>query len=240
MRKYGIAVWIILLIASSVLPGADFWQTKKFSKWSGKEVDRILRDSPWARSVGIRFEEKRGRPSSGGGGSSAQSSGGGSSRSRGGGSSSGGRGSTEFVPATDVIFRWHTALPIKQAVARARYGDEVASSPEAARILNRHETQYVVGVIGIPARAATADVAQLKEGAQIAIENHPPIPAEKVVPDQGDGVLDLYLYFPKEVAGGHVITPDDGEVEVVVKLDSQTLKRKFKLKDMIYSGKLEM
>ncbi len=242
MRKYWIAVWIILGISSSVLPGADFWQTKKFSRWSDKEVNKMLRESPWARIVGVRFEERRGRPSSAGVESSAKSSGGGSSRrgSSRGGSSSGGSGSTEPVPATDVIFRWHTALPIKQAVARARYGDEVASSAEAAKILNRHETQYIVGVIGIPARAVTAGPGQLKEGAQIAIENHPPIQAAKVIPDQDAGVVDLYLYFPKELTGGHVITPDDGEVEVVVKLDSRTLKRKFKLKDMLYDGKLEM
>jgi len=240
MRKYWIAVWIILVITPSVLPGEDFWQTKKFSKWSDKEVSKMLRDSPWARIAGIRVEERRARPSSDGEGAGVKSGGGGSSRSRGGGGSSGGSGSKEFIPATDVIFRWHTALPIKQAVARARYADEVASSAEAAKILNRHETQYIVGVIGIPARAATAGPEQLKEGAQIAIENHPPIQADKVVLDQEAGVVNLYLYFPKELTGGHVVTPDDGEVEVVVKLDSQTLKRKFKLKDMMYDGKLEM
>ena len=52
---------IVFLLAVGVVesPAADFWQTKKFSKWSGKEVSKLLRDSPWARAIGMRVEEKR-------------------------------------------------------------------------------------------------------------------------------------------------------------------------------------
>ena len=64
--------------------------------------------------------------------------------------------------------------------------------------------------------------------------------AAKVIIDRQAGAADLYLFFPKEEAGGHVITPEDEEVEVVVKLESQTIKRKFKLSEMMYEGKLEM
>ena len=220
-------------------PAADFWHAKKFSKWSDKEVSKLLRDSPWARSIGMRVEQQRRGSSPGSGGSS----GGGSSRrgGRGGsGSSTLANDSNAFVPASDVLVRWHTALPIKQAVARARYGNEVASSPDAAKTLNRHETQYIVGVIGVPAPAVQTEDEQLRAGAHLEVKDHPPLQAAKVIVDRQPGAADLYLFFPKEQAGGHVITPEDDEVEVVVKLESQTIKRKFKLAEMMYDGKLEM
>ena len=44
--------------------GKDFWETKPFSEWSDEEVDRMLTDSPWAKSMSVNFElsdPRRGR-----------------------------------------------------------------------------------------------------------------------------------------------------------------------------------
>jgi hypothetical protein len=52
--------------------------------------------------------------------------------------------------------------------------------------------------------------------------------------------VDFYLFFPKTHSGGHAITLDDTEVEVILKAGSTAIKRKFKLKDMVCEGRLEM
>jgi len=51
--------------------------------------------------------------------------------------------------------------------------------------------------------------------------------------------MNLYLFFPKAEPGSHVITLEDNEVEVNLKLGSTEIRRKFKLKDMVYEGQLE-
>jgi hypothetical protein len=246
---------MMLGLAAVSLLAADFWQTKKFTDWSDKEVQKILRDSPWARPVEVRLGGGGGAMMGGGGGGrggrrgggggaalpSAESGGGGLDEGgmggRGGG---GGMGSIEAPPTQTVIVRWHTALPVKQAVVRARYGNEVGSSPEAAQILNRQETQYVVGIIGLPMAMAKTNPARLKSNALLRLKGRAPIAADdvKAAPDQRGA--NLYLFFPKTQPGSHVIALEDNEVEVSLKLGNTEIKRKFKLKDMVFDGKLEI
>jgi hypothetical protein len=156
------------------------------------------------------------------------------------GESSGGFDSSQAPPAQTVIVRWHTALPIKQAVVRARYKDEAANSPEAAKILSRLETEYVVGVTELPPQLVRGNPAQLKSNAVLKIKGRPPIPADNVLAGRGQRGADLYLFFPKAQPGSHLIALEDGEVEVELKLGSTNIRRKFRLKDMVFDGKLEI
>jgi hypothetical protein len=45
------AVSAIFLAASSAAFGADFWETKKYDKWSQKECTKLLESSPWAQDL---------------------------------------------------------------------------------------------------------------------------------------------------------------------------------------------
>ncbi|MBN1569545.1 MAG: hypothetical protein JXA73_17000 [Acidobacteria bacterium] len=38
----------LLIIGLSTVMGADFWETKDFTKWSAKECEKLLTNSPWA------------------------------------------------------------------------------------------------------------------------------------------------------------------------------------------------
>jgi hypothetical protein len=263
MRKCWLAVLITLGLGAIALTAADFWQSKKFTEWSDKEVQKILRDSPWARPVEVRLEGmggggmsgggRGGRGGRGGGGGGAGGSPGGAGGEgmggavgtegiggRSAGESSGGFDSSQAPPTQTVIVRWHTALPIKQAVVRARYKDEAANSPEAAKILSRLETEYVVGVTELPPQLVRGNPAQLKSNAVLKIKGRPPIPADNVQAGRGQRGADLYLFFPKAQPGSHLIALEDGEVEVELKLGSTNIRRKFRLKDMVFDGKLEI
>jgi hypothetical protein len=233
----------MLALGVTVLLAADFWKTKKFTEWNDKEVQKMLNDSPWAHKDALPMEGGGGMPGGGGGRRgggrggmsflSPQDEGGGG---RGGGDMGGG----SFAPSIEIVLRWHTALPIKQAIARARYKDQAGSSPEAAKTLSREELFYIVGISGIPSRMATVTPQDLKAGAQLVIKGHPAIQATDVQTDQQQGRTTLYMVFPKQQSGGHVITVDDKEVEVVLKAKLLDIKRKFKLADMVFDGKLEM
>ncbi len=62
MKNRILAVSLLFAGGVCTLLAADFWQTKKFTEWSDKEVLKILADSPWAEKVSIP------RPPMGGGG----------------------------------------------------------------------------------------------------------------------------------------------------------------------------
>ncbi len=220
----------VLALAAVPLGAADFWQEKKFTDWSEKQVKRMLEDSPWARPVAMR-DDGPGR-SRGGGARDLTDASSNERPSRGGRSSA----PPEAPPAVTAILRWHSALPVKQAVARMKYGDAAAAAPESIKVLSRAEERYVLGFARVPAGALRGAGPGLKENIRIRIKGKPDIVAEHVQVDRQGRSVDLYIFFPK----GRGIEASDGEMEVSLDLGSTKVNRKFKLKDMVFDGKLEI
>src|SRR6185295_11966697 len=65
---------------------------------------------------------------------------------------SGGLSSTGAPGGVMATIRWQSALPIRQALAKLKYGDEVTTSPEAAKLLAGSERFYIVSISGVPPR----------------------------------------------------------------------------------------
>ncbi|MGQ9634748.1 MAG: hypothetical protein ACUVXB_10955 [Bryobacteraceae bacterium] len=239
MKKKVFAISLTAIFAASVLVAAEFWQTKKFTEWTEKEVKKMLESSPWAAkiSVPIPMGGRGGRGGMGGGMSFvAQDEGGGMGGGRGG--MGGGMGGASFTPSKDVFVRWHTALPVKQAIAVFRYGKEAETHEEAKKMLEREENFYVVGVAGVPGRGFTPEV--MKGGARLNCGKLAPITPLDVQMNQDPGGTNIYLIFPRKQPGAHVFTVEDKQVEVAVDVPNLKFKKKFNLKDMVYNGKLEM
>jgi hypothetical protein len=157
------------------------------------------------------------------------------------GEGGGGRGGNigDMVrPTTQVILRWHSALPMKQAIAVIRYGAEAGASPDAKKMLDRAETHYVLGIAGLPPQMARMDPQALKSGVMLKRKNKEPIAPQdiKADRDQATGRLNLYVFFPR----ASEITVEDKDLEVEVKAGALDFKRKFNLKKMVYDGKLEI
>lgn len=263
MRKLIPAILLVFGLGAAMLFGADFWQKKKFSEWSPKEVQRLLSDSPWARPVelsvgpaapvgggrGGRGGRGGGRGAGGGGdfsattGSMDQGGGGpaGGAADAGGGGAGGGGGfggaEGGRPPGLTVVVCFRSALPVKQAVARARFGDEVLTSPEAAKLLARQEAHYIVAFSGLPLRMLGGDPKTLKDKAQFKIKGKEAVAAQEILAGGDQRRPDLYVFFPR---AGNPIALEDGEVEVQLVLPDTKVKRTFKLKDMVYEGKLEI
>ena len=255
MNRLWLAILITLSLGAAALCGADFWTKKKFQDWTEKEAQKMTKDSPWARPVEVRMDAgggggmgggggRGGRGKGGGGGGMPSAASGGADEGGGGGgmgrSGGGGAEGIQPPPTRTVVIRWHTALPVKHAVARLRFGDEAATSPEAAKMLARQEQQYVVGISGLPPQFVRGKPEQLQSAAVLKIKGQPPIQALDVKGDRDQVGVNLYLFFPKSQPGSHVITLEDNEVEVVLKLANTEIKRRFRLKDMVYEGKLEI
>ena len=216
-----------------MLLAADSWRKKPYTAWDDKDIQKILNDSPWAREVNViisgRGEEARSSsPVAGVGGGSGRGS-----EGMGGRGNTGMGGAGSAAPTFSLVVRLVSALPVRQAMMRARYGDKVGSSPEAAKVLSTPDNYYVVALAGL--RRPPGDVQAIKEKSALRVKGKEPFEPVQVRAENGM----IVLFFPRE---GHPIAVEDGEVEVQVRLPdlASPIRRSFKLKDMVYDGKLEL
>jgi hypothetical protein len=232
-----------LFLSAFGLFAADFW-AKPFSEWTDKDVQKMMNNSPWAHAVSVPLSGPTppalggGAPS--GGGDSAPSpisEGGGGRGGRGGGG--GGGGAPVGAPggmAINLVVRWQSALPVKQAFFRLKYGEKLESTPEAKELLDRQEETYVIILSGNlrplvkgnpeTVRKTIADMTVLSAKGKDPVK---PMNLQ-VDPNQ------IVFLFPKTSPW----TLDDKEVEFSTKLADVVLKYKFRLKDMLFNGKLEL
>jgi hypothetical protein len=214
--------------------GADFWQAKLFTDWSDKEVAKLSADSPWAKQVTISM----------GGGGGGGETGGKGGRSKGGSANTladdiGPGAGISGGMSQNLTVRWQSALPIKQALLKMKYGAEVGTSPEAKQILANSEPDYVVVVAGLNRGMVRGEAEQIKQAmmgaTELVIKGKEPIKPKdfRLV---GQGRIDAIFAFPRT----NPIVEDDKEVEFVCKVGTITVKQKFRLKDMLFNGKLEL
>ena len=175
----------------------------------------------------------------------------------GGGGRRGGGGS--FTPSLNLTVRWYSALPIKQALAAHRYGSEA----QADENLRREETHYTIGLSGVSGALFRGDRSfsksrtesdpwkalseRLKSESFLQILGREPIQAVDVqvrsapeldVVGAGEmgGRAEILVMFPRS----QTITLEDKQVEFVTLMGRHKLKKKFKLKEMVCDGKLEL
>lgn len=245
------------MLGAAPLAAAGSWDQSSFPNWTRDVVERLLTDSPWAKPVSVRFEFQPlperlrsdfsdvglpggiGLPTGipgigwpGGPGTGRNPRVPGQGPERGGGSS---------VPAEVYLtIRWSSALPIRQAIALDRWGRDGLDDPEAVRFLNREEPDYVLEIFGIPVIMAPQGArrleAELLSTAGLFVKGRSPIRATSAhVPELGEH-LSAELRFPRL----DPISIDDGTVEFTAEAGPMNIAKKFKLKPMVYRGRLEL
>jgi hypothetical protein len=233
----------LLVLFCFGLAAADFWQ-KPYTEWSDKDTAKMMTDSPWAKSVSVSMSGPGGAggappmPPGGGGGFGGP---GGPGGPQGGGGSEFGPGAQGTAPPTfDVVARWQSALPIRQAFVRLKFGAEANKSAEAGKILEQQDKPYEIvlsGPMGMFLGGKPGDAAKaLSEVSFLSSRRTGEIKAVQIEVGKPGKTMDVVFAFPRSMP----FTVEDKEVELVTKLGTSTLKYKFKLKDMVLNGKLEM
>ena len=144
--------------------------------------------------------------------------------------------------------RWQSALPLKQALMRLRFGAEAATSPKAKEFLDQAETSYIIVLSG-PLRASLrgnprgnpggipGDLkAALMTATSLTAKGRDALKPTDVQITTNETPAEVVLYFPRSVA----YTLDDKEVELSTKLGDLTINFKFHLKDMLFNGNLAL
>jgi hypothetical protein len=210
------------------LVAADFW-TKAYTDWNEKELQSMIGDSPWADRMAVETGQ-RGKI--------------GNADDKG--------GMMDGNLTTPIVIVWRTALPVRQALARLQYGAEAATNPQGKALLENEQPASVLLLSLIPGsfRGDVADIAKLTADTTIKVKGKPDIhPTEIQIPPAaapagkggpggrgGGGTFDLILLFPKNAG----LTVDDKELDFSTRVGKMSIRKKFKLKDMVYNGKLEM
>jgi hypothetical protein len=160
-------------------------------------------------------------------------------------------GGSMMSPTIPFVIRWVSAAPVKEAFVRARLGKEADTSPQAKEYLDRPEPHYVIAVIGPPRGGAQqregAPGGQQRQGPSEEMKQKikavtflhrkgkPDVHPEVVEVVQGSAQT-MVFRFPRT----DEITLDDKDVEFSTKMGAIDIKRKFKLKEMVWHGKLAL
>jgi hypothetical protein len=237
VRAWTVAAAAVL--SSAMLAAANFWDTKDFSTWSTSEVAKMLTASPWARRFSILTPDfslarrvggltggvvgngGRGRPPGGGGVA---------------GDGAGNLGGGSFVASPDrtpIVVRWVSALPVRQALVRARLasGDTLGPKPPH---LDAVDPFYVIAVVGLPFTQDVGQRSELQAATWLKRKDRarPPIQAVSVSFEYERDLLTIIFSFAKD----EPIRESDEEIEFATKLAQTDVKTKFRLKDMTVNG----
>ena len=221
------ALWVAVGIS---VAAADFWEDKPFRSWSDKDVEKMLTDSPWADEVAVPLPPRL-RPGQGGGQ-------GGGFGAAGGGGGGGGGGRMRFSDQRRVrmAVSWRSALPVKQALLRDQIGEGDELSAENQEYLDRDTGFYVIGVLGVPAQFARTSTDEVRLESFLEPKDKSTILADDVLFQRAEDGLLLLVAFSKI----DPLTLEDQEVEFITKLGDFSIKKKFKLRDMVMQGVLEL
>lgn len=180
------------------------------------------------------------------GDASAPSAGASSGMGGGGGAPGGGDMSPSGggVPSINFQIRWQSAAPIKAALVRSKMGKEADTSAEAKAFIEKEEETYVVALImpgmggegagpaGAPAGGPDAEK-RITDSTTHFWKGHEDVhPVKVIMPKQNSPAF--VFHFAKT----HAIELEDKEVEFATRRGPMEIKKKFRLRDMVYNGKL--
>ena len=235
----------VLLSLAVCIWAADFWQTKPYTEWSEKEAQRIETNSPWSKQVPVSLGGEGG----GGGGSGKNG------RKTGGISEIDGSGGQRFCgknggiqevgggagvgASLTITISWRTALVVRQAVAKEKFGTEAANSADAKKLIDEGQNSYAIMISGMPGRFLRGNdkmKESLLKNTSLIAKGKDPIQASDVQTGGNEQRAVLLFIFPKTVP----LSLDDKEVEFATKVGAITVRQKFRLKDMVFNGKLDL
>ena len=239
-------LWLAGVAGSVSAPAAD-WKSAAFPNWNEDTVLRLLVDSPWAHSRRVRLTwygrkeadvitykdvpgTRPGQPAS----STVQ-----------GGSPVGGIGSgkvrNKLPDSADLIFRWASALPVRQAKALFRL-KQSQGDPATLNTLveSRPSSGYALEIFGLPAVTAHSGTeaisARLAKSAAIRTRSGRLIRAQRAETGLTGEQLTSTIYFPRE----EPLRFEDQEIECLGNADLFEFSERFRLRDMRYLDSLEL
>jgi hypothetical protein len=216
--------------------GLAQWNKKPYTEWSEKEALKLLNDSPWGQTQVISDVSRMGATGPGGNTRASQ---------------------TEDSSSRHINFRirFLSAKPIRQAFSRMiEIKQQGELDDQLAARLKAFSTQdfpdYIIVTVDVDSTATRGELQQ----ARVALGNRTTgelqnntflqvkeqrVFLQEYQPPKNDG-LGARFIFPRLVDGKPFITPESSEVRFASELTAAyKLNMRYKVKDMMFDGKLE-
>ena len=237
-----------LIIYSSIAGAFAQQQSKPWSEWSKKEVDKTLNDSPWAQTqTDTDTSEMNYSPTI------SQTTSGRREDTRIAEASRTESGAKNSAISVKYRVRLLSAKPIREALARTVLSAQEKENPELAQQLqgfvDRDFNEYVVVAVTVEAsdQRYTAPIAQafgsataeiLKNSTYLERKDGKRLFLLEYRPPSNDGMGAKFI-FSRSVEGASFIGDSDSMRFVAEFNDKLKLNVKYKISDMKYNGKLE-
>jgi hypothetical protein len=240
MSKKLTGVLMAVLFATAAVYASDVWKDKDFEKWDQKDVDKILKDSPWSKQ--IQF---------GGGGAegmaapfTATGDAANSNSVSGGGGGGGGRNSAISGTGAmqgagqrmDFTVCWYSSRTVREALLRRRELTGGTASEDARKAMTSELPTYQVLVQASNLGMFGKDEEALKAHSYLTLKsNKEKIPAlsVKIQRGQNDKPVAVVYEFPKKSAAGEpTIGASEKGVEFYTEAGKTPLKVSFDITKM--------
>ena len=225
----------ILLAVVAITTSAQ-WNKKPYTEWSDKEARKLLEDSPWGQTQVVSNTSRMFNTGPGTG-------------------VSGGPPVEGSADHLNFRIRFLSAKPVRQAFSRiieiahkADMNDQLAAQIKA--FAAGEFPDYIVIAVDVDSTETkgqlqramsvlqTRTTAELKNGTYLVGKGGQRLFLEEFQAPKKDG-LGARFIFPRIVEGKPFISEDSGEIKFVSDLSGFALNARFKVKEMVFNGKLE-
>jgi hypothetical protein len=247
MRKFAKVSFFILVLAAFAW-ASDPWNGKPYQQWDMKDVQKVMNESPWSRTINVATgfalnSQPMGMP--GGGGAQGPGPEQPKMGQPGGGpptQDSSGEMANAHMAKFEV--RWISSQTMRQALARASILDGKMTQADVEQYLAKTPSSYELALFGPNMSAfAGATEASLTKDSYLELKSA----KKKVAPvsvhfeRSGNGQeMAITFDFPKTVNGEPTIGPNEKDVDFVCKAKDMTLKFRFEPKKMVTKDGLDL
>jgi len=229
-----------ILFAILSLTASAQWEKKPYTDWSEKDAQKVLNDSPWGKTQVFSTPGEMFRsPTSGRQGTTTR---------------------TDPNPAQALHLsfrvRFLSARPIRQAYSRLielkqKGGMNEQAAGQLKQFVSGEFLEYVIITVTCDSQEAGSNTqqanallssrgtAELKNSTFLETKGGQRVFLQEFQPPKQDGIGARFI-FPRLVDGKPFITPEAEEIHFVSELSSNyKLDRRYKIKEMMFDGKLE-
>ncbi|MCL2878296.1 MAG: hypothetical protein FWF13_05900 [Acidobacteria bacterium] len=199
---------ISIFLFAGVVMAKEFWESKDFSKWSQKECQKMLNDSPWAKELNLT-----GSMGFGGGGTAATDS---------------------YAPYVKYNIQLRSAAPIRQAIVRqmqiAQKYDSLpadrkqvfdqnneaflaGASPDYVMVFVTFETNNRDYLRDLLRHWETQTTELLQNSVYLSNSKAKKVPIYQYIPGSGSS-QEFQFIFPRKVDGGELLDPGDKSLQL--------------------------
>jgi hypothetical protein len=236
----------LVCVASLLAWAGDPWKEKPYTEWNEKDVQKVLNDSPWARTVRVTVSWRPlpvGREIGSEGGAAAagaqpagvQSPGEMGLPSAAPGQSGAPASPSDValrVPQAEFLIRWVSALTVRQALVR---NAELAGNPlqDPGQLLQAQPDFYQILVHGAdltPFAGVTEAELQARAGLHVGSTKKKlaPVAVQLLRSNAGGRLQGVLFQFPRRDASGEAIVPaNEKSLEFFCAVKSLSLRAKF-------------